>query len=216
MKSDKKHNKKQIDAEINRMLLSDFDKIENFVVSRWKQMFIGAGIIIVIVAIAYGIVLKKDNNAFAARSAIANATGKQQLIEVIDRYSSYREADFARIKLAKIYAEEKDYAKAIELYKTVAGNNPDQDLKCQMMLDEAYMQEKSGAFENAVKSFVIIGDNTMFAAGIRAEAYYGAMRLSHKLKKTADADKIFAKLNLLAGDEVADTWINFAKALQSK
>ena len=88
MKSDKKHNKKQIDAEINRMLLSDFDKIENFVVSRWKQMFIGAGIIIVIVAIAYGIVVKKDNNAFAARSAIANATGKQQLRSLHKRHFS--------------------------------------------------------------------------------------------------------------------------------
>ena len=72
----KKENKKQIDAEINRVLLSDFDKIENFVVSRWKQMFIGAGVIIVFVAIAYGIMLKKENNELAAQSAIANAATK--------------------------------------------------------------------------------------------------------------------------------------------
>ena len=60
MKKEQNKKKKQIDAEINRALLNDFDKIENFVVSRWKQMLIGAGVIIVLVAIGYGIFIKKS------------------------------------------------------------------------------------------------------------------------------------------------------------
>lgn len=211
-----KDNKKHLDAEINRVLLNDFDKIENFVVTRWKQMFIGAGVIIVLIAIAYGIMLKKENDELAAQRAIANAATKQQLVEVIDRYKSYKEADFARIRLARIYSAEKDYAKALELYKTVALNTQDQDLKCQMLLDEAYMLEKSGKFADAVKSFMIIGNNSMYAKGVRAEAYYSALRLSVKENKKDEAAKIFAQLNLLSGDEVAAAWINLGKAIEIK
>ena len=212
----KKENKKQIDAEINRVLLSDFDKIENFVVGHWKQMFIGAGVIIVLVAIAYGIMLKKENNELAAQSAIANAATKQQLIEVIERYSSYKEADYARIRLARIYSAENDFAKAQELFKAVAQNTQDQELKCQMLLDEAYMLEKAGKFDDAVKSFMIIGNNSMYAKGVRAEAYYGAMRLAIKQNKKDEAAKAFTQLNLLTGDDVAAVWINLAKAIEVK
>lgn len=212
----KENNKKHIDAEINRVLLNDFDKIENFVISRWKQMFIGAGVIIVLVAIAYGIVLKKENNAAAARSAIAEASSKEQLIQVIERCKSYSEVDFARIKLARIYAEEKDYAKAGELYKSVAFNTQSQDLKCRMLLDEAYMIENAGEFDKACKAFMVIAENSMYGSGVRAEAYYSAGRLMLKAGKKEDAGKVFDKLNLLASDPAAAIWCNLGKALQAK
>lgn len=212
----KVNNKKQIDAEINRVLLNDFDKIENFVVTRWKQMFIGAGVIIVLVAIAYGILLKKENNAAAARRAIADASTKEELSQVIERYKSYSEVDFARIKLARICVEAKDFAKAGELYRAVALNTQSQDLKCRMLLDEAYMIEKAGDFDKACKAFVVIADNSMYAAGVRAEAYYSAGRLFLKAGKKDDAAKVFDKLNQLASDETAAVWCNLGKALQAK
>lgn len=212
----KADNKKQIDAEINRVLLNDFDKIETFVISRWKQLFIGAGVIIVLVAIAYGIMLKKENNERAAQRAIADAATEEQLSDVIKRYSSYKEVDFARIRLAKIYADKKDFAKASELYKTVAQNTLSEDLKCRMLLDAAYMQEKSGAFADACKAFAVIGDNSMYSAGIRAEAYYSALRLSIKDNKKDEAAKIAGKLNAFANDASAATWISLAKSLNVK
>ena len=212
----KANNKKQIDAEINRMLLSDFDKIEHFVISRWKQMFIGAGVIIVLVAIAYGIMLKKENNERAAQRAIANAVTEEQLSDVIKRYASYKEADSARIRLAKIYADKKDFAKASGLYKTVAQNTLSEDLKCRMLLDAAYMQEKAGSFADACKAFMVIGDNSMYSAGIRAEGYYSALRLYLKDNKKDEAGKVFDKLNTFAKDDTAATWLTLAKALIAK
>ena len=211
-----KNNKKQLDAEINRMLLNDFDKIENFIVTRWKQMFICAGVIIVLVAVAYGVMLKKENNERAAQSAVANAVTKEQLVEVIGRYKSYKEVDFARIRLARIYSAENDFAKAKELFKTVAMNTEDQELKCRMLLDEAYMIEKENKFADAVKAFNIIANNSMYSNGVRAEAYYSAMRLAIKLNQKDEAAKIFAQLNLLTGDEIAGAWINLAKAIEVK
>ena len=101
----KNNNKKQIDAEINRVLLNDFDKIETFIISKWKQLFIGAGVIVVLVAIGYGIMLKKENNERAAQRVIADAATKEQLVDAIKRCSSYKEVDYARIRLAKIYAD---------------------------------------------------------------------------------------------------------------
>ena len=209
----KANNKKQIDAEINRVLLSDFDKIEHFVISRWKQMFIGAGVIIVLVAIAYGVMLKKENNDRAAQRAVADAATKEQLTEVIKRYNSYKEADFARIRLAVIYANEKDFAKASELYKTVAQNTQAEDLKCRMLLDSAYMLEKSGAFADACKAFMSIGDNTMYGAGVRAEAYYSALRLYLKDNKKNEAAAVLGKLKSFAKDSDAATWLTFAETL---
>ncbi len=211
----KKDNKKQIDAEINRVLLNDFDKIETFVISKWKQLFIGAGVIIVLVAIAYGIMLKKENNERAAMRVIADASTKEQLIDAIKRCSSYKEVDYARIRLAKIYADEKDYAKAAELYKAVAQNTQSQDLKCRSLLDGAYMQENAGAFAEAARAFMVIADNTMYGAGVRAEAYYSALRLALKANKKDDASKIFAKLNTFAEDQNAATWVTLGKTLMN-
>ena len=211
----KDNNKKQIDAEINRVLLNDFDKIETFIISKWKQLFIGAGVIVVLVAIGYGIMLKKENNERAAQRVIADAATKEQLVDAIKRCSSYKEVDYARIRLAKIYADEKDYAKAAELYKTVAQHTQSQDLKCRSLLDCAYMQESSGDFAEAAKSFMVIAGNTMYGAGVRAEAYYSALRLALKANKKDDAAGIFAKLNTFADDQNAATWVTLGKTLMS-
>lgn len=216
MKNAKKNEKKQIDAEINRMLLSDFDKIESFVVSRWKEMFIGAAVIIVLVAIAYGIMLKKDSNLRAAQRAIANAATETELIDVINKYSSYSEVDFARIRLAKVYADKKDFAKAGELYKKVAQNTQSQDLKCQMLLDEAYMKEKAGDFAAACKAFMVIADNSMYAVAVRAEAYYSAARLYAKENKKDERANALKKLLAFSNDDSAAIWVSFGKVLQAQ
>ena len=212
----KKDNKKHIDAEINRVLLNDFDRIESFVIGKWKYMCIGAVVIIVLVAVGYGVMAKKESNENTVRQAIANASTKAELIEVLGKYGNTKEAENVRFKLAFVYSSEKKYDEAAELYRTIARTSAVNEVKARAAVNEAFMLENAKKTAEAANAFANVGNNKLFPVGIRSEAFYGAVRMAVKLNKKDDAAKNLAALKTLSNNEEAVQWVNLAKALTDK
>ncbi len=212
----KKDTKKHIDAEINRVLLNDFDRVESFIIGKLKYLCIGAVAIIVLVGIGYGVMFKKERNENAVRQTLANASTKAELVEAIGKYGKAKEAEIARFRLAEIYCTEKNYTEAAAVYKTIAQTSAVNEVKARALLNEAFMFENSGKNEDAVKAFAAVGNNKIFPTGIRAEAFYSAVRLACKINKKDEAGNAFAQIKMLANDESAAQWVNLAKAVYVK
>jgi hypothetical protein len=197
MKMAKDKKKKAIDAEINRALLDDFDKFSALIHQRWKEMIYYAVAIVVVVGIVSAIISYRNNQTNKAENILANALTEEALVKAIDEYGKYEVADFARLKLAVIYINQKNFVKAAEQYKMVSENTLSKDLKERMMLDMAYLQEKEGKIAEAVEAFKNVGNNAENSVAVRAEAYYGAGRLSLVLKDQTNAQIYFEQVTTL-------------------
>ncbi|MBQ9788805.1 MAG: hypothetical protein IJW31_04310 [Lentisphaeria bacterium] len=187
MKKAKDKKKRAIDAEINRALLDDFDKFNALIHRRWKEMIYYAVAIVAVVAVVAFVFSYRNNQQSKAENVLANATTEEDLIKAIDQYGKYEAADFARLKLARIYIDKNEFAKAAEQFKKVAANTPSKDLQERMQLDSAYLLEKENKIQEAFAAFKLIGDAADNSVAVRAEAYYGAGRLSIVLKDNANA-----------------------------
>lgn len=215
----KNDNKKKIDSELNRVLLNDFDRIEGFVRSYWKHMLIGAGVIIVIVAVAYGVILKKEKNEKAAKLAVAVAVKEnnvEKLNDVISKYGDYSSTDNARAVLAKKYFEEKKFDDAAKLYKEVAVKTQDVNLRAQMLLNEAAALEAAAKIDAALKAYAAIGDNAAYGIASRSQAYYQAARIAQSAGKNNEFTAYLAKLNTFSVNLEAESWCLLGNKLNTK
>jgi predicted negative regulator of RcsB-dependent stress response len=198
MKMTKDKKKKAIDAEINRALLDDFDKFNALIHRRWKDMIYYSIAIVVIVAVIATVVSIRNKKLAKAENVFANALTEEALIKAIGEYGDYEAADFARLKLARIYIDKKEFAKAAAEYKKVFENTASIDLKERMQLDLAYLLEKEGKNADALAAFKVVGDAVNNSAAVRAEAYYAAGRLSLLEKDSANAKIYLEQVKSLA------------------
>ena len=124
MKKAKDKKKRAIDAEINRALLDDFDKFNALIHRRWKEMIYYAVAIVAVVAVVAFVFSYRNNQQSKAENVLANATTEEDLVKAIGQYGKYEAADFARLKLARIYIDKNEFAKAagykINTQKSVA------------------------------------------------------------------------------------------------
>lgn len=219
MKMAKDKKKKAIDSEINKALLDDFDKFDSFVHTRWKEMIFASIGVIVVIAIIYTVYLKKASTLLKAENALAMATTEAELLAAIQNYGDYQATDFARIKLSRIYIEQKEFNKAVALLQSVSKNASAKELKERMIIDQAYVIETSGKLEDALKIFKSVAENSMNSIAIRAEAFYGAGRLSIALNDKSNAQIYLEQVKSLFASEEANNgslWSNLAQALLSE
>ena len=198
MKMAKDKKKKAIDAEINRALLDDFDKFNALIHRRWKDMIYYSLAIVVIVAVIAFVISFRNKKLAKAENVLANALTEEALIKAIDEYGEYEAADFARLKLARIYIDKKEFEKATAQYKKVFSNTASQDLKERMQLDLAYLLEKEGKIADALAAFKVAGDSVNNSVAVRAEAYYAAGRLSLLEKDSTNAKIYLEQVKTLA------------------
>lgn len=211
----KKEKKKALDAEINDMLLDDIDKFEHFAANNWKGIIIGFFIVfaaVVIASIGYQV-----NNSMKSKAlnAISAAETKDALEKVVKNYSSYPAVNSARIKLALIYINEKNYDKAAELY-TIMQNSagiPD-EMRWRAALNVSYVMELKGQKEQAASGFAATASQQLMPDVFKAEANYSAGRLYASFNNNGKASEFLKAASLSAvAQGAAGFWGNLAKML---
>ena len=211
----KKEKKKALDAEINDMLLDDIDKFEHFAATNWKGIIIGFFVVfaaVVVVAIGYQV-----NNSMKSKAinVISAAETKDALEKVVKDYSSYPAVNAARIKLALIYINDKNYDKAAELY-TIMRNSPEipDEMRWRAALNSSYVMELKGQKEQAASSFATTAIQSLMPEAFKAEANYSAGRLYASFNNKDKASELLKAASLSAvAPGAAGFWGNQAKML---
>ncbi|OGV31761.1 MAG: hypothetical protein A2020_05575 [Lentisphaerae bacterium GWF2_45_14] len=210
-----KEKKKALDAEINDMLLDDIDKFEHFAANNWKGIIIGFFVMfaaVVVVAVGYQV-----NNSMKAKAlnAISAADTKESLEKIVKDYASYPAVNSARIKLALIYINAKNYDKAADLYKIMqsASGIPD-EMRWRAALNVSYVMELKGEKEKAAASFVETGAQSLLSEAFKSEANYSAGRIYAELKNNSKASEFLKKAAVSSvAQGAAGFWGNQAKML---
>jgi hypothetical protein len=206
-----KNKKKAMDAEITEALLDDFDKFEHFATNYWKQIIAVAVVIVIAVALW---VMISDAKTKADRKAIdilTNAKTENEILNVVDEYSSYPAANYARLRLAKMYLKDKKYSEAYEQFNILRSSNIPREMAWRISLDEGYAMELEGKKEAAAAKFAELGTNPSLPEGLRCEANYSAGRIYSELNKNDLAEKYLSKASKAAESQATYLWTTQAK-----
>jgi len=209
-----KNKKKALDAEITDALLDDFDKFEHFAVTYWKQ--IGAVAIAIVVGVALWVMISDSRKATERRinDEICNAKTETEIIAVIKKYPAYPAANYARLRLAKIYLEGKKYDKAYAQFKLLRSSDIPREMTWRINLDEAYALELEGKETSAAEKFAVMAADPSLPDGLRCEANYAAGRLYSVLKQNDKAVKYLTKASKIrpaVNNQAAAFWVSQAK-----
>jgi len=188
-----KKKKKAIDAEITNALLDDFDKFEHFAITYWKQ--IGGLAVAIVVIVAIWVMVSESQKATGRRikDEICNAKTEAAIIKVVKEYPDYPSANYARLRLAKIYLKNKKYNKAYEQFKLLRAAKIPREMTWRISLDESYALEAEEKKSSAATKFAEMGVDPSLPEGFRCEANYSAGRIYAGLKKNNKARKYLIK-----------------------
>lgn len=196
--------KKAKEADIGNELLDDFDKFENFVVTKWK--FIIYVCIAIVIGVAVGAIGFSVNRSMDAKAItkIAAAQTIDELKSVIDKYPGKPAITNARVKLASLYIANKDYDNAISQYSSIAAASRTLDAqKWRAELNIGYISELKDKKTGALK-FAEIAARASLPESIRAEANFSAGRLYLALNEKETAIK-FLKSAETSQDKFSDS-----------
>lgn len=169
--------KKEKKVDVGNDLMDDFDKFENFVTTKWKSIVYFCIAIVVFVAIgATGYSIKNSMDA-KALTIISAAQTIEELNTVIAKYPGNPAVINARIKLATLFKNNKDYDKAIEQYSQIISASQTLDIqKWKAELNIGYISELKDTKLGAQK-FAEISVKASLPDYVRAEANFAAGRL---------------------------------------
>jgi len=199
--------KKALDAEISRTMMTDVERLEQEFVTYWKPIAATAvGLAILIAAICWAAAYQKRVTR-QAREALAGAAQIETLEKALVDYGSTPAAPAARFRLAGLYLQKKEYAKAIAQLKQIGDANHDAYLAANAVLTEAYALELSGKTVDAAAKFAALSKQTTVPESIRAEARFSAARLYVQKKDLKEAAALLAAARANGSPKnVADSW----------
>jgi tetratricopeptide (TPR) repeat protein len=182
-----KKNKKALDAEITDALLDDFDKFEHFAMNYWKQ--IAAAAVLIVIGVASWVMISDARKSAEKRTndEICNAKTEAEIIKVVNKYPGHPAANYARLRLAKMYLVEKKYDKAYEQFQLLRSSSIPREMTWRIDLDEAYSLELEGKKEAAAVKFAEIGADPSVPEQLCSEANYSAGRIYAELKQNDKA-----------------------------
>ncbi|MFA7229776.1 MAG: hypothetical protein WC071_00760 [Victivallaceae bacterium] len=186
-------NKKALGAEISNSLMDDFDRFEHLAITYWKQILWACVLIVVVVAVVVSFLAWQAAADKQAADVLANAGTEQEIIKAVQEYGNNKAARYARLRLASMYIEQKQFDKAFEQFKLIASSGAPDEMLWQTRLAEAYALELAGRFQEAVERFAEIGRDSFLPEAFRCEANYSAGRISVQLKDTKNAEKYLLK-----------------------
>ena len=209
-----KNKKKALDAEISDALLDDFDKFEHFATTYWKQ--IGGIAVAIVIGVALWVMVNDSRKASERKinDAICNAKSEAEIIKLVEKYPAYSAANYARLRLAKMYLNEKKYDKAYTQFKLLRASNIPREMIWRISLDEAYALELEGKKTAAATKFAKLGTDSSLPDGFRCEANYGAGRLYAGLKDNEKARKYLTKASKIRpgiNNQTSVFWVSQAK-----
>lgn len=174
----------------------DFDKFEVWVMQHGKTILIAsAAIVLVIVAVFGAILMKKASDNKKVR-LFAAAKTQEQLAGVIAKYPDFPSASDARLRLAMILIDKKDYSTASsQLEKVAKTESADEFVRGRAALNMAYVLELQNKQKDAAQSFDSLASSGRLPDDIRAEAVYSAGRLYVQTGDNAKAKSVLTRID---------------------
>ena len=185
----KQIDKKALNAEISKAMMSDFERIGQGFIDYWKLLALVVVGIALLVAVICWAAEHQKNSLRKAQEAISEAADIAALTEALETYGSTNAAPAGRFRLAQLYIQEKQYDKALEALSLATGSE-DAFLNGNIALTEGYVLELAGKPAEAAEKFAAASDNAAFPAAMRAEARFAAGRLFVAQKDLARARTI--------------------------
>lgn len=194
-------NKKQVQVDENLVdeISEEIDTLETWIIEHWKKVLIIGCVIIAVIAVVAGFGQLQKSQKAKAIAALANADTQEAISKAIAKYPNLSATDAARLRLAAIYTEKKDYKKAIEVIKQVAeSTSATPFMKTRALLDVAVLTELDGDTANALSAFEALANNPLLLESQRAEATFSAGRLYADKGDVAQARKLLGSLTASA------------------
>jgi hypothetical protein len=187
---------------------------EDFFVSHWPKIVNVAFAVVILFALYLIFSSFGSKRQLEASLEFTKAKTVQELQKAIAANPSHPAANFARLKTAKLLADEKKYDDAIKVCReiTPASNTP--ETYWQAKLDEGYLLELSNKKEEAAEAFSKIGTDVKFPFSVRNEASFSAARIFLSAGKKDRASAAVKSMDSSAG--AGDFWAEQAKSLSQQ
>lgn len=187
---------KALDAAAREGLGDSFDQFEYFFTTYQKQIFAGAGILVLAVAAIAGIYTWNVSQNRAAANAFAEAKTVPQLETALKNYGNNDLAYGARRKLAQLQAETGKFEVAVTVLEPIAGTG-------EIKLQQGTYRENAKQFPAALALYTQAAQMAGSPVAVQAEANYQAGRLALKLGKTPEAKLRLERVGALARESAA-------------
>jgi hypothetical protein len=181
-------------ADMIEELNEDFDTFESWVIEHWRIIAAACvGIVVLVAAIGIGMAIQKSSARKTAQ-LFATADTYDKLTEALKANPSSNYAPDARMKLAMMQVDKKDYAPALANFKEIADSSRASEvLRFRASLNSAYVLELQGKNDEAIALLSSLGQNALAPEDIRFEANYGAGRLLANKKEFDKARSALSK-----------------------
>ena len=210
---------KALNREIGNALFTDEERAGMFFAKYWKKLLVLALIAVIAATGIFAYIRHSESVKAEAIAKLEQAKTIEEIKAELAKSPDIPGADAARLRMAKIYEEEKKYDEAVKVLEGLSSSE-DAAVRNRALLNIAYLSELDGKPDEAVKKFSAIADNTAIPTAERAEAGYAAARLCLAKKTpeaTVDAFRILDKiqaLNVDQGSQATAVWQQYAMALK--
>lgn len=184
-----KKNPKALNKEIGEALFSEEERAGMFFARHWKKLLVAAILAIVAITAVFAVIKHREATRKAATAELAKAKSAAELEAAVAKTPKVPGSDIARLRLAKMYVEDKKYDKARQ---TLEALNASEDLYIRNLaqLEIGYILELEGNVDKAVEKFSALANNRTLPPAVRAEAVYTTARLYVAKKDTAKAKEM--------------------------
>jgi len=174
----------------------DLDTFETWFVEHWR-LVVAIGFLIIFGIGAFAAYKYISANQIKYRQArFSNAVTEQEIRQAIADFPNSEAVDAAYLRLAALFLSNEKFDDAQEALKKVASSpGADVFLRTRAMLDNAYISEKRGNKEEAIRDFETISSNMVLAAEQHAEGTYSAGRLYAQAGQYDKARSLLSLLN---------------------
>ena len=184
-----KKDSKALNKEIGEALFSEEERAGMFFAKHWKKMLVAAIIAIVAITAVFAVIKHREAARKTATAELAKAKSAAELEAAVAKNPKIPGSDIARLRLAEMYAKDKNYDKARQ---TLESLNTSEDIYIRNLaqLDIGYIFEIEGNVDKAFEKFSALANNRTLPPAVRAEAAYATARLYVAKKDTAKAKEI--------------------------
>ncbi|MDD3153746.1 MAG: hypothetical protein PHS41_02680 [Victivallaceae bacterium] len=186
--------KKKMNAEIAEAAMGEMERAEYFVLENWKKFLAVALVVIVAAALFVHFRAAAKRSEIKAADAFGRAATVETLQKAIAEYPSSSGVVAAKIKLARLYASQKDYAKAAAQFQSILAGEVPSDLAGAVRMENCYMIEMEGKLPEAAAAFGKLAGNLTLSPERRTEAAFAAGRLYASLGELEKARGFLAQM----------------------
>ena len=178
---------KKLNDEIFKDAVDDFDRFEDFFETNLRRILAACAILVVLGSAAVALYWYVERKDRLEAASLIEADTPESIKSALSKYPDNIAADEAKMKLATLYFNKKDFAGALKLYENIARSAPVGELKNRAALNVAYTLEAMGKMEEAAEKFSSLANIPSMPRSGKDEASYSAARLFFHIGKTGRA-----------------------------